>query len=484
MKKIWLSLWIVLVVLGNSVFAAVNQSQIKDFSAKLETNKTNLLKNIDESKVKLKKVAKEASSFSDTSLFKAASCLGAIPAEDQNLNFNKITTDLKTAILNEYIKLDGDIKRLSFGMTESDPIIFGNSLDTFYNQNALKISNLENEYYLKTEKVKKNFLEYVENNKTLLTKLAQDLDYIEKLQNATSWATSSFEVFKKEVNARSEFLKILEKAKTDSEANFAFELEKIFNQAIVDKHPDDSTQAKYLIHKDNFLKKFKSEIGQAQYYLFSAIFSYADYMELLAKKADIEKQFYTNSGTIDCNLLLTTSMNLGKYAEGTDTKSEKIQKGLQLLIDATKNGKLNMKVLEEPTISYFKTANNKLTRKLTANFKAMLDSESPQSWVTTTGEQLSTSQVQDDQNSFPTQKITFAQAFKKGQYHEQVKTLQTLLKNWGYYQGDISGIYSPATIEAVYQFQLKEGIITGKEKNKSGYGRFWTKTREKINSML
>lgn len=179
------------------------------------------------------------------------------------------------------------------------------------------------------------------------------------------------------MNARSEFLKILEKVKTDGEVSFSAELERILNQAIADNRPDDTIQAKYLIHKDNFLKKFKSEIDQAQYYLFSAIFSYADYMELLAKKADIEKQFYTTSGTVDCNLLLTTSMNLGRYVEGVDIKSEKIQKGLQLLIDATKSGKLNMKVLEEPTISYFKTANDKLTRKLIANFKAMLDSEYP-----------------------------------------------------------------------------------------------------------
>lgn len=484
MKKIWILLGVGIFTLSNATFAAVNHSQIKDFSSKLETNKTKLIKNIDESKVKLKNVAKEASKFSDTSLFKAASCLGAIPAEDQNLNFDKITTTLKEEILNEYIKLDGEIKRLSFGMKESDPLIFGNSLDTFYNQNALKISKIENDYYLKTEKVKKTFLEYVENNKTLLTKLAQDLDSIETFQKAASGATSSLETFKKEVNTRSEFLKTLEKAKTDSEASFAAELERVFNQAMLDYHPDDATQAKYLIHKDNFLKKFKSEIGQAQYYLFSAIFSYADYMDLLAKKADLEKQFYTASGTIDCNLLLTTSMNLGKYTQGADVKSEKIQKGLQLLIDATKNGKLNMKVLEEPTISYFKTTNEKLTRKLIANFKAMLDAEKPQTSTLTTGEVANEPQSQTEQIPFPPEKVVFTQAFKKGQYHEQIKTLQTLLKNWGYYQGEINGVYSPATIEAVYKFQLKEGIITGKEKNKAGYGRFWVKTREKLNSSM
>ena len=52
--------------------------------------------------------------------------------------------------------------------------------------------------------------------------------------------------------------------------------------------------------------------------------------------------------------------------------------------------------------------------------------------------------------------VTFTQSFKKNQYHEQVKTLQTVLKNRGYYEWEINWIYSPATIEAVYHFQLKD----------------------------
>ena len=82
------------------------------------------------------------------------------------------------------------------------------------------------------------------------------------------------------------------------------------------------------------------------------------------------------------------------------------------------------------------------------------------------------------------QKVTFTQSFNKGQYHEQIKTLQTVLKNRGYYHSAIDGVYCPATIEAVYQFQLKEGIVTGKEKNKAGHGWFGQKTREKLNSLL
>lgn len=81
-------------------------------------------------------------------------------------------------------------------------------------------------------------------------------------------------------------------------------------------------------------------------------------------------------------------------------------------------------------------------------------------------------------------KVTFTQSFKRGQYSEQIKTLQTLLHNWGLYQGAINGLYDKATIEAVYQFQLKHGVVTGKEKKKTGYGRFGVQTRAKINQLI
>lgn len=100
----------------------------------------------------------------------------------------------------------------------------------------------------------------------------------------------------------------------------------------------------------------------------------------------------------------------------------------------------------------------------------MLDAEIPQKIVT-------------PEPAPTTPKITFTQAFKKGEYHEQIKALQSLLKKRGYYKGEIDGVYSATTIEAVYQFQLKEGIVTGKEKNHAGHGRFGTRTRAKINSI-
>ena len=179
-------------VLNEASAAWLTGWQITEFSTKLDNSRTQLLKNLDASKEKLATTAKESAAITETTIFKAASCLWAIPEEDQDLDFNKLVSWLQETILNEYIKLDGDIKRLSFGLTNEDPIVFWNTLDTYYNQNAQKITDLENDYYAKATKAKTNFLEYVDNNTELLNGLAIKLDAFNAIQKAANDVTNAF----------------------------------------------------------------------------------------------------------------------------------------------------------------------------------------------------------------------------------------------------------------------------------------------------
>ena len=80
--------------------------------------------------------------------------------------------------------------------------------------------------------------------------------------------------------------------------------------------------------------------------------------------------------------MLTTSANIGGYIDGTEAKAEQLKRGLKTLTDAVKNGRLNLKMLEEPALSYFKDTNAQMAKKLQADFRAMLDSETPQSTFT------------------------------------------------------------------------------------------------------
>lgn len=52
----------------------------------------------------------------------------------------------------------------------------------------------------------------------------------------------------------------------------------------------------------------------------------------------------------------------------------------------------------------------------------------------------------------------YAAVISQGSRGQTVKTIQTKLKNWGYYKGAIDGIYGAKTKEAVKYFQRKNGL--------------------------
>lgn len=51
-----------------------------------------------------------------------------------------------------------------------------------------------------------------------------------------------------------------------------------------------------------------------------------------------------------------------------------------------------------------------------------------------------------------------AEVLKSGSSGATVKTVQTKLKNWGYYSGSVDGIYGPKTVAAVKYFQRVNGL--------------------------
>ena len=52
----------------------------------------------------------------------------------------------------------------------------------------------------------------------------------------------------------------------------------------------------------------------------------------------------------------------------------------------------------------------------------------------------------------------YAAVISQGSRGETVRTIQTKLKNWGYYKGSVDGIYGAKTKEAVKYFQRKNGL--------------------------
>lgn len=59
---------------------------------------------------------------------------------------------------------------------------------------------------------------------------------------------------------------------------------------------------------------------------------------------------------------------------------------------------------------------------------------------------------------FMTESVCEAAVLKQGSKGTQVRTLQTKLKNWGYYTGSVDGVFGANTKAAVVRFQKKNGL--------------------------
>lgn len=57
-----------------------------------------------------------------------------------------------------------------------------------------------------------------------------------------------------------------------------------------------------------------------------------------------------------------------------------------------------------------------------------------------------------------TMSVAWGDAYKKGASGATVTEIQTRLKNWGYYSGEVDGVFGSATEKAVKYFQQKNGL--------------------------
>lgn len=77
----------------------------------------------------------------------------------------------------------------------------------------------------------------------------------------------------------------------------------------------------------------------------------------------------------------------------------------------------------------------------------------------------------------------FYRPYKKWELpNEEIRILQRFLTDIGLYQWKINGKYDSVTVDAIYAFQLRYGLLT-KDSHYTLHGYLWPKTRDKLNEM-
>ena len=75
----------------------------------------------------------------------------------------------------------------------------------------------------------------------------------------------------------------------------------------------------------------------------------------------------------------------------------------------------------------------------------------------------------------------FTEPYKKGQIYSRIWDLQDLLRYLGYYKYWTNYVYSKATINAVYDFQVAMGLIDADDVNNPARWYLWPETRNALN---
>ena len=87
--------------------------------------------------------------------------------------------------------------------------------------------------------------------------------------------------------------------------------------------------------------------------------------------------------------------------------------------------------------------------------------------VCTTGAIFNMGQTND--NDFAVTPYVQTAVLKQGATGGEVKELQRRLKQWGYYSGEVDGVYGPKTVAAVKYFQRKNGLTADGVAGKSTF---------------
>lgn len=71
---------------------------------------------------------------------------------------------------------------------------------------------------------------------------------------------------------------------------------------------------------------------------------------------------------------------------------------------------------------------------------------------------LGAKMIPHEKTDFDNQATLVATSISWGSRGDEVKTIQTKLKNWGYFDGKVDGVYGEATYRGIMKFQKKHGI--------------------------
>ncbi|MDR2415966.1 MAG: peptidoglycan-binding protein [Candidatus Peribacteria bacterium] len=412
----------------------------------------------------------------ETSMFRAVECLGFLSATSTDVDVESIRNEYQKAILEKYVEISADVKRFSVGLLTNEKTI-SDAIYDFGQSFVSQISAIENTYETTFATLKSDFEVYYTQNKDLVYDLAekiQKIDTIKAQYTALQQAQSQlYQALDEKTTVRTS----LSSPKRSAANLLKGDIDDLIRGYQV-SNPEVAYE-KIVEKRDTLLAEFEKEADTFINEIFKADFDYSLYLTTIAKTEEFLQQ-YTAATSYQCGMIIASLINWERvYLE--------LLEELQTLTQGMENARWKVedwdanqiKVIESTMMTLFKDYYSKALTSKKNTFMASV--------MQLISEAYYANQPQPEVPVTPNiswTPYTFTKTYNKGVYAVELTYLQQFFKAQNLYTGEINGLYDAKTIEAVYRFQLQEGVITGKETNKAAYGRMGPATRAAINKKM
>lgn len=421
-----------------------------------------------------------------TVVYKSLVCLWAItnPFDISVLDVAK--DNLRKSILEDYISLDGKIKRYELWMI-SDYTWIKSDILTFNSKYTPLISQFQTTQLLAISWLIQSVKDYTNQNTQLINTISNNITKIEYVNNWYDYLLQQINTIQNwSTSWQSDFIKSLNNSKNISlnilSSNLQSQQDKIL------KRYKKLTWLNLLLseYKQNLLDTFHQDSENQINSLFSWYYDYAKFAQIKTDVIGFKKDFYSWTNLICSNILSKYNSVTEKKLLNTRSKIDALTSWLNSTISSISSwwmsDSFKQLSLQNIKIFYAKRLNADLQTFRTFTYQKidLLFNNIINIPVNNTV----TWQVIPTIDLDLPQWFLFTKPFNLNEKSDSVKILQQLLTQIWMYSGSINWIYDSITKNAVYLLQLKNWLLIWYEKKSGTRWWIWPATRNLLNKLI
>ena len=402
--------------------------------------------------------------------------------------FQQDFVDIQNQILSledkQSLQTSGGVNVFDSGTTyESEKLKIKNLIDTKVALYQWLLATFATNYAAKNIDFLTTYLQYSAANQTLIQGIQTKMNAIQSVLNAFSWVEDTITAINAKIPWLDDVIQKIETAKTAGLANLDTTFQTLIDATIKKYTTLQNLSGGLSQQKAYIINEYQTDFTTYLNNTFQGRYDRSQYLALKDQIDAFEAKYYTINNQLNCTNILAMSDQATELISKITNMQSLVDSWLAKIwsdgISTTFSDQL-YSGFQALYIQQFKQRYTEYTTYI-KNYIMTAFKNSLSSLTSTVINTVSTTWTSTPTVKAP--KYTFTKPFQNGEYNQGIKTLQNILTKLQLYSWAIDGIYSKATKNAVYQFQLNKGLLKGYKNKPAVWWRMGPATRAALNKL-